>query len=74
MENNVIFICLCFQTALNFNNVIQFANSLKYNYIHLKKIGIKNLLDWVFTLLLFYNLDSKYSSFYIILNNNCKVN
>ena len=74
MEHNAIFIYLSSQTALNFSNVAQFADSLKCNYIHLKKIGVKDLSDWVFTILLFHNLDSKYDSFCMILNNSCKAN
>ena len=57
IECNAIFICLSSQTASDFSNVAQFADSLKRDYTHLKKIGVKDLLDWVFTTLLFHSLD-----------------
>ena len=45
MEHNAIFICLSFQTASDFSNVAQFADSLKRNCTRLKEIGVKYLPD-----------------------------
>lgn len=45
MERNVIFIQLLSQTALDFSNDAQFADSPKRNSTRLKKIGTKDVPD-----------------------------
>ena len=72
MERNAIFIRLSTQTALDFSNVAQFADSLKRNCTRLKEIGTKDVLDKEFTSWLLHDLDSEYDSFCMMLNNSRK--
>ncbi len=46
MEHNAIFIQLSTQTASDFSNVAQFADSLKCDCTRLKEIGTKDVPDW----------------------------
>ena len=72
MERNAIFIQLSTQTASDFSNIAQFANSLKRDCTRLKEIGTKDIPDWQFTTWLLHGLDSKYDSFCMMLNNSRK--
>lgn len=50
MEQDTILMQLLNKTVSDFENVIYFANSLKWDLMQLKKIGIKNVPDWLFTI------------------------
>ncbi len=49
-----------------------FAGSLKRNLTQLKKIGTKDVSDWMFTTWLLQGLTSEYDSFCIMPNNKRK--
>ncbi len=72
MERDAIFIRLSSRTALDFNNITQFADSLKSNCTRLKEIATKDVPDWMLTKLLLHGLDSEYDSFCMMPNNSCK--
>lgn len=72
IERDAIFIRLSSQTASDFNNVAQFASSLKRDCTRLKEIGTNDVPDWMFTTWLLHGLDSEYDSFRMMLNNSRK--
>lgn len=51
-----------------------FADNLKYNFTQLKKIGTKDVSDWIFTTWLLNSLFLEYNFFQIMLINNSKAN
>ncbi len=72
MKRDAIFIRLSSQTASEFSNVAQFADSLKRNCTRLKKICTKDVPDGMFTTGLLHGLVSEYDFFRTILNNSRK--
>lgn len=70
VERDEIFIRLSSQTASDFHDVAQFANSLKRDSARLKEIGTKDVPDWMFTTWLLHGLDSEYDSFRMMLNTS----
>ncbi len=63
MELDTILIQLSSRTAFDFDFVIHFADSLNRNFTRLKKIGTKDVPDWMFTIWLLNGLTSEYDSF-----------
>lgn len=72
IEHNTIFMRLSTQTLSDFDNVAQFADTIKRNSIRLKEIGTTDVPDWMYTSWFLHGLSSKYDSFRMMLTNNRK--
>lgn len=58
----------------DFDDIVQFANNIKQNFIWLKKIDTKNIPDWMYNTWFLHDHSSKYDSFHMIFKNNRKAN
>ena len=72
IERNTIFMRLSTQTLSDFDNVAQFADTIKRNSIRLKEIGTTDVPDWMYTTWFLHGLSSEYDSFRMMLTNNRK--
>lgn len=67
IAQNSIFICLLTQTLSSFADLAEFANNIKQSSTRLKKIGITDIFNWMYTILLPNGLNSCYNFFCIML-------
>ena len=72
IERDAILIRLSSKTSSDFDDVAQFAYSLKRDSTRLKEIGTTDVPNWMFTTWLLHGLSSEYDSFRMMLNNNRK--